>query len=630
MIYRCILADWVLNKSPGKKKVLEGEFDDARLTDLNAQGYNIYFLPNYPTAYDKNVTVDGSHIDSFNFVFLDMDLKDGDYASKEEFLELLTDAVLPPSYVVDSGRGIHAYWEVCDLDAMSFLKLQRRLCRAFKTDEAVCKLFQLMRVPATINTKDEFNLVECKQLYETDAIYTCEELDKALPPITHNDDAYCQAHFNKTYRIGEEVTVNDKLPVKFAQLLRTSPEVKYIWSGNSEDRSKADYRLGHIMFASGFTKDEAMSVLVNSAKALPRAPSHRISYAQGIVEKIWTFEEALDLDGLTLSNSVKDILQKSGDTLKGIRFPCHRYIDATLRGFRLGQVIGLVAGSGVGKTAMALNMFQGFVKNNPDYDHFFVPLEQPAAEIAERWKTMCGDDTYLHDKVHVISNYEDDGTFRHLSFDDLKQYILKFQKLTGRKIGCVVIDHIGALKKTGKNGENQDLMDICHEMKAFAVQTNTLMIMQSQAPREKAGIGDLELNKDAAYGTVFFESYCDFLITIWQPVKRCHSEPKCPTVTAFKFCKIRHKNTKLDEMQEDVCHKLFFDPMNETFRELTEIEEKSFDFFHNKSMAAKKRDRKTDLVPYKSITWTKGETKDGGKTDHSEDIESVARVGEIH
>jgi KaiC/GvpD/RAD55 family RecA-like ATPase len=617
MVYRCILPDWAVAKYPGLKKVVEGDFNDEYLQALNKQGYNCYFLPNYPTAYDKNATVDGSHIDSFNFVFIDMDSKAGYWKTKDQFIEYLQTCGPTPTYVVDSGHGVHAYWQVTDLDAMSYLKIQRRLCRYYNTDDAVCKIYQLMRVPATINTKNEVTPVECKQLYETDTTYTCEELDKILPPITHEDSAYCQAHFDKTYHVGEEITVNERMPLKFYQLLRNSPEVKEIWSGNSDDRSKADYRLGHIMFANDFTKDEAMSVLVNSAKALPRAPAHRIGYAQGIVDKIWTFEEAPDTEGLTLSNSVKEILQRSGDTLKGTRFPCHKYIDATLRGFRLGQVVGLVAGSGVGKTAMALNMFQGFVKNNPEYDHFFVPLEQPAAEIAERWKTMCGSDTKLHEKVHVISNYNDDGSFRHLSFDDLKQYILKFQKLTGRKIGCVVIDHIGALKKTGKNGENQDLMDICHEMKAFAVQTNTLMIMQSQAPREKAGIGDLELNKDAAYGTVFFESYCDFLITIWQPVKRCHSESKCPTVTSFKFCKIRHKNTKLDEIQEDVPYKLFFDPMNETFRELTQMEEKSFDFFNKKSTATRRMDRKTDLVPYKSITWTKG-----GKDDTSSALET--------
>lgn len=619
MVYRLIAPDWLIKQNPDLKKVLEGEFTDERLKGLNADGYNCYFLPNYPSIYDSARVVDGGHIDSFNFVFVDMDLKEGKWPNKQAFIAFVEAAAPVPTYIVDSGHGVHVYWAISDLDAKSFLRLQRRLCRKYGTDEAVSKIYQLMRVPGTVNTKNEAAPIKCDYWSApTDAVYTCEELDKLLPPITLEDEAYCQQHYDKTYKTGALIKVNEKLPVKFAHLLRSSPEVKEIWSGNVDDRSKGDYRLGHIMFANSFTKDEAMSVLVNSAKAIGRAPVHRVGYAQGIVEKIWTFEESSNNE-LTLSNSVKEILERAGDTLKGTRFHCHRYVDATLHGFRLGQVIGLVAGSGVGKTAMALNMFQGFVQNNPDYDHFFIPLEQPANEIADRWKTMCGDNTSLHNKVHVISNYAEDGTFRHLSFDDIKEYILKFQQVTGKKIGCVVIDHIGALKKTTKDGENQGLMDICHAMKAFAVQTNTLLVMQSQAPREKAGAGDLELGKDAAYGTVYFESYCDFLIAIWQPLKRCHSEDRCPTVTAYKFCKIRHKHVDEDKIQEDVCYRLYFEPKTETFRELTQAEEKSFDFFNNKATNARKKDRKTDLVPYKSTSWLKedrnvSQEKEAGKS----------------
>lgn len=622
MVYRCILPQWQAEKRPDLRRVVEGELSQEQLNILNADGYNIYFLPNHPNIYEAGTTVDGSHIDVFNFVYVDFDLKMGKYANKEDFISYVQQfPELNPTFIVDSGNGIHVYWNVLDLDAMSFLRLQRRLMRKFNTDEAVAKIYQLMRVPGTINTKHENAPKPCQYLYEGDSAYTCEELDKALSPITHEDEAYCKQHFDKTYGNKDNIKIDDVLPLKFAKLLRENKEVKEIWSGNTDDRSKGDYRLGHVMFANGFTKDEAASVLVNSAKAINRAPAHRVSYASSIIDKIWTFEEAPNNE-LSLSSTVREILDKAGTSLKGTRFPCFRYLDATHHGFRLGQVIGLVAGSGVGKTAVALNMFKGFVQNNPDYDHFFIPLEQPANEIADRWRTMCGTNTALHDKVHVISNYTEDGTFRHLSFTEIKDYIIKFQTITKRKVGCVVIDHIGALKKSGKDGENQDLMDICHEMKAFAINTNTLLVMQSQCSREKAGIGDLELNKDAAYGTVYFESYCDYLMTIWQPLKRCYHEQDCPTVTAYKFCKIRHKNKEKDEIQEDVCYRLFFEPSTESFRELTQLEEKSFDFFNNKSLVARKRDRKTDLVPYKSTDWTKGDN-DVGTINRSKDSEST-------
>jgi hypothetical protein len=607
MLARLILAKWA--EASGLPKAVEGDYTSEQLAEANSAGYNIYFLPNYPKVYNPNTTVDGTHIDTFEWVFVDFDLKSGAYSDKETFVDtVLSQTNMPPTRIVDSGNGIHVYYRIVDLDAKSYLRFQRRLCRLFTTDEAVSKIYQLMRLPGTTNVKNQDSPRLCQTVYEEDNSYTAEQLDRLLPPISIEDEAYCQRHYEKTYNLDvRNVKVDDTLPPKFGELIASSQEAKDIWSGRVDDRSKGDWRLGHLMFAHGFTRDEAMSVLVNSAKAVERAPTHRVGYAEGIVDKIWTFETKPNSE-LDLSSTVKDILAKRGDTIKGTRIPCYRWIDATEHGFRLGQVIGLVAGSGVGKTAVALNLFLGFVQNNPDLEHFFVPLEQPANEIAERWRNLCGDRTYLHDKVHVLSNYSEDGSFRHLSLDQIKDYILKFQKVTGKKVGCVVIDHIGALNKKTNNGENQGLMDICHSMKAFAIQTNTLMVMQSQAPREKAGIGDLELNKDSAYGTVFFESYVDYLITIWQPLKRAYAEEGCPTVTSFKFCKIRHKKQHVDQIKEDVCYRMFFDPETGHLRQMTQDEEKSFDFFNSKCVNLRKRDRKTDLVTYTSVTWDK-ETK---------------------
>lgn len=585
---------------------MEGEFSDAKIQEYNKLGYNIYYLPNYPSEYEPGVTVDGSQIDTFEWVFVDMDLKSGNYFDKDTFIVKLSDLNLPPTKIVDSGNGIHVYWRVIDLDALSFLKLSRRLMRVLNTDDAVSKIYQLMRCPGTINTKDKDNLKPCTPWYVDDLTYTCEQIDAKLAPISIEDETYCRQHLDKTYRLdAANLEVSEKLPLKFGQLLKSSKEVRDLWVGTDvSDRSRADFRIGHLLFANGFTKEEALSVLVNTRKSITRAPIHRISYARGIVEKIWTFELDEEDNDLALSKTVKEIISKGESVLKGTRLPCWRYIDATAHGFRLGQVIGLVAGVGVGKTAVALNMFLGFVKNNPDYVHFFIPLEQPENEIADRWRTMCNGDERLYEKVHILSNYGDNGEFRHLSFSDIRDYLLKFQRVTGKKIGCVVIDHIGVLKKKGQQGENQDLMTICHEMKGFAVETNTLLIMQSQSNREKAGEGDLELNKDAAYGTIFFEAYCDYLITVWQPLKRMYSNPDCPTITSFKFCKIRHKKRGLDDIKEGVCYNLYFDPRTEHLKEMTQSNQTALDYFLPQAINRRKADRKTDIIPYESITWT--------------------------
>ncbi len=296
---------------------------------------------------------------------------------------------------------------------------------------------------------------------------------------------------------------------------------------------------------------------------------------------------------------MREILSKGEETIKGTRFPCNKLIDDTKHGFRLGQVLGIIGGSGVGKTTLTLNAFLWFSANNPDYHHFFFSLEQPSGEIANRIKTICGDDTNLYDRIHIVSNYGDDGNYINYSLATIEEHILNYQSSTKTKIGTVVIDHIGILSKETKNGENDGLIGVCRDMKSVAVRLNVMLIMLSQAPREKAGIGDLELSKDAAYGTVFFESFTDWCLCLWQPLKRAYTQG-APTIMSWKFAKIRHKNQKYDRIKEDECYQVYFDPETERLREMTQDEETSAKYFLNIATNMRKKDRKTDLVAYVS------------------------------
>ena len=601
--YRLISPVWL------KKPVLEGFYDDSEVKQLNTQGYNVYFFPNHPKSYPTDGNVNGSHIDVFTSVFVDCDLKDKKYSTKDEFLEALAISGILPSSIVDSGHGIHAYWNISNLDAKSYLRFQRRLARLYNTDENVSKICQLMRSPGFMNTKNKEKYVKCVELYDNDAQYTAEEFDKLLPTITAEDEDYCNRHYDSTLGITQNIPISDELPKRFGELIRKNKEAKEIYASPQDDRSKSDFRLAHIMHGNGFTKAEALSVLVNSAKALQRAPIHRQSYATNIVDKIWTYEKTKDTT--QLSDTVKDILTRSNDNLKGVRFPCHKLIDDTVHGFRLGQVLGIIGGSGVGKTTLTLNTFLWFAQNNPEYHHFFFSLEQPPLEIAERIRTICQGNTQLFDKIHIVSNYEDDGTFKHFSMDSIQEHLVNFTQQTEYRVGAAVIDHIGVLAKSDKNGEMDGLIGVCKKMKSLAVKVNCMLIMLSQAPREKAGIGDVELSKDAAYGTVFFESYCDYVVCMWQPLKRVYKDG-APTLMAFKFAKIRHKRQGQDRIQEDTCYQLFFDPQTELLRELSQDEEASAKFFMNLAINARKRDRSTDVVPYES---RRVEDKDEARTD---------------
>lgn len=611
---RLIAPEWLTKK--GSKPVIEGRFSDEEIKKYNATGYNVYYLPNHPRSDDFESPVNGTHITEFDWVFVDFDLKNAPLGfGKEDFIEKVAAFPCPPTKIVDSGNGIHAYWRVTDLDAKSYLRLTRRLIRQFDTDEAVGTLAQLMRLPGTMNTKIQVLFVPCKVLGEcVDNVYTSEELHKVLPPITKEDEEHCTRHYNSTYAVKSDDIglVFEKMPAKWGELLRVNKEAKALWIDSSDDRSADDWRLGHILFAAGFNEEEAATVLSNTAKARKRAPVHRLSYAQGIISKIWTSEEK-NAPVNTLYDSVENILETASGELEGERFPCWKYIDDTVTGFRLGHVMGLVAGSGVGKTAMALNIFMGFVQANPEYDHFFVPLEQTNKEIALRWKIMCGDNTRLHKKVHIISNYDAKGKFRDLSLDTIREAILEFKASNpNKKVGCVVIDHIGVLSNSNKHGHSEGVKELSKAMKSFAIETNTFLIMQSQTAREKAGIGDIELDKDAAFGTSAFENYCDYLVTIWQPLKRMYSKG-APTIMAFKFCKIRHKVADEDVIKEDVTYTMFFNPKTQRLRPLTAEEHESCNFFAKQAAEKRKEEKKTALTVFNPAMWGADGNSEGNR-----------------
>lgn len=581
--------------------VLEGEFTDEEIQKYNLQGYQVFNRPNYPSNYIPGTYVDGSQIDVFNYVFVDCDLKDKKYASKDAFIEELTNFALEPSKVIDSGHGIHAYWKIQDLDAMSYLRLQRRLIRRFDTDEGTSAIAQTLRLPGTINTKDKDHPVPCLLLFESETFYSAEDMSVQLPIITKEDEEFCEKHYNMVYKIAQtDHKVDYKLPTKFGELSRLNPEVKRLFSEPGDDRSKDDFRLANLLRVNGFTEDEARSVLLNTAKASSRSEFHRLSYANNLLEAVGEFEKPKE--ALRMARSVRDILEETEGPLEGSRLPCYSYIDNTEGGFRRGQVMGLVAGSGVGKTSMALNLFLGFAASNPHLDHIFVPLEQPDREIALRWKNMCGKNTHLYDMVHIMNNYDEKGQFRDLSLKDIKDYVLSLKE-SGKEVGCVVIDHIGVLCNNNKLGQDEGVKEISKAMKGFAIETNTFLIMQSQTSREKAGVGDIELNKDAAFGTSVFENFCDYLVTLWQPLKRMYSSG-APTIMAYKFCKIRSKKQGSDVIQEDVPYALYFDPNTQLLRQITQDEQRSFEFYLGQATSKRKLDKKTELVAYTSVKWS--------------------------
>lgn len=632
MLYRLILPEWAKQNGWNPKAlppVIEADLTEDELREYNLKGYNCYAIINTSSAFkpglkDENgrpIYLEGKEIDIFTHCFADFDLKDNTYPSKEAFVEFLNQQTLKPSAVIDSGNGIHVYWYIKDLDAQSYVRLQRRISRFYKTDDKVCTIYRLMRVPNTYNTKDQDNFKWCSVLSSDDAIeYTCEDMDKALPPILPEDEEYCVNHYNQTYKLSSmDINVSDVIPLKFQTLMTENTEVAKLFFGPVKDRSAADFRLAHLLKTKDFSKEEGMAVLLNTGKAISRSKIHRFNYANNIVEKVWGFEDKKEEVLTTFAKSVEDIL-KAETKDRGARIQGHPMFDAHYKGYRLGEIIGLIGGSGIGKSTFSLNMFKWFVERNPDLIHVFVSLEEPEENIARKWAQICDGNTNLYSKVKIIGNRDEDNLTKRYSVWQLRDQIFNIEKIFKQKVGCVVIDHIGVLDQTGVDGKayrEKGLERVCADMQAFTQSTNTFLIMLSQTSRSKAGIGDIELDKDAAFGTVFFESYCDYVITTWQPLKRVYKEAPSMTVNAFKYCKIRSKTMGRDHIYEDQVYGMMFDPETSNLRQLTSEEEKGYTFWIKQAVNRRNNDKKKDITPLQTIDWIKERENDGRFKNHS-------------
>ena len=131
-----------------------------RADKLNRQGFGVHFAPCLRNA--KQGTAE--YAASMPALWVDLDCED-DPHRREVALKRLHDFEHPPSMIVNSGGGWHAYWLLdepfimnTDADREKAASLLRGLFKALGADEGYAKsVASLMRLPGSLNTKPERN-----------------------------------------------------------------------------------------------------------------------------------------------------------------------------------------------------------------------------------------------------------------------------------------------------------------------------------------------------------------------------------------------------------------------------------------------------------------------------------------
>jgi hypothetical protein len=279
------------------------------------------------------------------------------------------------------------------------------------------------------------------------------------------------------------------------------------------------------------------------------------------------------------------------------------YIDKFVRPQLRGDVTGILAPSGVGKTTWCMNDFVWKAKQSKGRGSIaFFALEQDSSEINEKLEVMTDDCPEVAEQIYVFSNFDDDMIGKpSMSILDIKRKVQLLKDATGDIIISVFIDHLHLIQNP-----TSDFNHIMIEIKKMAKELDTHVYIVSQTQKVNQII-DLPVPRTGSYNCSQFEWNVSNIISIFQPLSRVQEESGL-NFLGYQFCKIRYKNNK-DEIKENMNYLLQFDHDTQTLRELTPNEKTEFSHWYEKVLELRQNEEKYKSFQFDLSTTIKG--KDG-------------------
>ena len=289
------------------------------------------------------------------------------------------------------------------------------------------------------------------------------------------------------------------------------------------------------------------------------------------------------------------------DPSKAVKGP--EDIDCLVRPWQRGDMTGILAGTGVGKTTFVLKLLKSILLNNPEGVVAFVSLELVAAEIAEKWFKATEDHPELADRLYIVENFDDDGICLDLTVGEIALELTKIKESLNTTLHAYALDH---LHEITIGGNNSDYNPIVRKIKNMTVALDTHGFILSQTTKGK-GIGDIPVPKDGCYGCSKYENLMTNIITVFQPLRRVEKECNL-AVTGWQYAKIRYKN-KNDKCKEGMNYLLRYDFDSEDLVKLDNAELSTFKLYYDKVLELRKNEEKFKSYQFDLSTEVKG--KDG-------------------
>ncbi|MDY6793696.1 MAG: DnaB-like helicase C-terminal domain-containing protein [Actinomycetota bacterium] len=204
-------------------------------------------------------------------------------------------------------------------------------------------------------------------------------------------------------------------------------------------------------------------------------------------------------------------------------------VDRLTRGIRPGQVMGIMARAGVGKTALAVNIMANIFRRVDPHGVLFFSLEMPAGEVVARLFTVDNRETperldsYLEKaqgdprlaawsrRYQELVIVDESG----LSISDVEKGFREAEKYLGKSVPLLIIDYLGLLRASGGSSYER-MSNLARELKSAAKRLSCALLVLIQTSRQGGSGGD-PLSLCMARDSGAIEEACDFLLGAWRP-----------------------------------------------------------------------------------------------------------------
>lgn len=238
--------------------------------------------------------------------------------------------------------------------------------------------------------------------------------------------------------------------------------------------------------------------------------------------------------------------------LEGLKTGFHDIDRAIKPGLLPGQVMVVLAKTGVGKTIFTLNMFYRMCIIDPDMKILFVSLEQTRGEWFERARRIyrfynlnATDQDALNfwrDKLMIVDK-------NRLTEEELIGAIDQYEIEMGEKPGLVAVDYLGYWARAYKGEAYERTSAAIMSLKAVAKEKRIPIFTPHQVSRS-ADFGE-EFDAGASRDSGVVEETADFVMALWSPDNRKGKEKHERTGDVeLKILKSRHGgNSTLQKIQ---------------------------------------------------------------------------------